>query len=1400
MDPEFHDHAKSLRPDQFLKPNRFWVGILYHERKPEAISQETDFLWIKAHGKITVQTIQNEYFKKTFLDVVLKLDDDVPSEGAKLAEVNHYNDNIIIFRAVDRNSPEARTRRPLQPTNGQTYVKSSTEEQPPAKPPPVGKDMGSSASHVPKPAEPNIPVQPPAKPLDPSAATYVNPHAFPQSRAHPMPRGEPESGANYGIPPDSRLSSTYAAPQPIKGEGPESGFAHPQGLHTTEAPTPEPLFQPSGAPSRPDSMEPQNVYLQKLMTEESPELLEAGVQKSLGLLDSLKEPLYPHLKDTLDADNWLKSIEALEKQATRARTVLGVVGNTGAGKSSVINALLDEERLVPTNCMRACTAVVTEMSWNDSEQEHSRYRAEVEFIKPEDWAKELEVLYTDLLDSEGKVTKDVYNADSEAGIAYAKIRAVYPKLTKEMMGDQSVQQLMKVPAVRDVLGTTRQIVASASDRFYKQLQFYVDSKEKATGQEKDKKKKEPKQMEFWPLIKVVKIYTKSAALKTGAIVVDLPGVHDSNAARAAVAEGYMKQCTGLWIVAPITRAVDDKAAKSLLGNTFRRQLKYDGTYGNVTFICSKTDDISVTEAEDSLNLDLSEKWDQEEALKRDLKEKKKKEFQELKESKAVYKEVYDEADEQLDTWESLLEKVQAESPKQRKKNRRNSDFELELDSQPIAVDSSDSESEVARSSDGGEPWEPLTEERVEEKLADIKSNKKRARQERINLDGKIHEVQKEIRSIQSQLDEIKAEISAVCIAGRNRYSKGAIQQDFAAGIKELDQENAMEENEATFNPEEDLRDYDEVARSLPVFCVSSRAYQKLSGRLQRDEDVPGFKTLEETEIPQLQAHCLKLTESGRITSCRRFLSSFSQLTNSMGLWASNDGSGLQLSDTQMRSENAYLQEKLNELEKGLEAAVAECLREMKEALAENIFEKYKDACEKAEQEALPTSQRWGAHRNEGGLFWATYKAVCRRNGVFTGAGGLHDFNGQLFEPVMKLLATGWEKAFARRLPNVLESYKKSSNTLLKSFHRSIEARARSRGAGAAGMNVLAQQLNVYDQQFAHLAAQMVEVIQNMQRDANREFVPVIADCMTTAYEQCVAESGKSCYLYPVTVILSGDLVNQFVVIGIGSFMRMKRAMTDHVSQESHTMFRKATETVQTELIRMCRAVEEHMANKADEVFVSMKRDYTTVLTGAHLPQGQLLPKPERTLRAEVAEVLKTAEPLFKELVDGAKDGGAEESTANEGAGEEDGTNADDPMDTRSENGDHWDNDDTILNEGESNASESVQEDQEGTPNDTDKTSGPSLSAAASASVSRSKTSTPQVEGSNTDASATPANSEAPMRRNLNPTVEDWHSSRGTSLAPARETPTQTQSDVRMAGIDDDGDSEYHPGSTQGDDV
>ena len=202
--------------------------------------------------------------------------------------------------------------------------------------------------------------------------------------------------------------------------------------------------------------------------------------------------------------------------------------------------MLDEERLVPTNCMRACTACVTEIAYNEGEQP---YRAVIEFISAADWEKELNVLFQDLLDNEGRVSRECTNEDTDAGIAYAKIKAVYPQKTKEDIANSNVKSLLK--ELSSVLGSRRNINENNSLTFYKRLQTFVDSKEKSVGKKNKDGKKEKKERELWPLIRVVRLYVRAAALSTGAVIVDLPGVHDSNAARAAVAEGYMKQCTGM---------------------------------------------------------------------------------------------------------------------------------------------------------------------------------------------------------------------------------------------------------------------------------------------------------------------------------------------------------------------------------------------------------------------------------------------------------------------------------------------------------------------------------------------------------------------------------------------------------------------------------------------------------------------------------------------------------------------------------------------------------------------------------------------------------------------------------------------------------------------------------------
>ena len=242
--------------------------------------------------------------------------------------------------------------------------------------------------------------------------------------------------------------------------------------------------------------------IQSLLADCSPEQLELGVEKGVELLEGMKRPIMDKIPHSADAAQWVQQIENLQKQAAKTKTIVGVVGNTGAGKSPVINAMLDEERLVPTNCMRACTAVVTEISYNHGE---NPYRAEIDFITVADWEKELETLFQDLLDGSGNVSRDCTNEDTDAGIAYAKIKAVYPKKTKEDIAKTSTESLLQ--EVAHILGNSKKIEETDSLRFYKRLQHFVDSKEKSTGDKEKDKKKDKREMEFWPLIRVVRYVT-----------------------------------------------------------------------------------------------------------------------------------------------------------------------------------------------------------------------------------------------------------------------------------------------------------------------------------------------------------------------------------------------------------------------------------------------------------------------------------------------------------------------------------------------------------------------------------------------------------------------------------------------------------------------------------------------------------------------------------------------------------------------------------------------------------------------------------------------------------------------------------------------------------------------------
>ncbi|KAM0549840.1 hypothetical protein ACHAPJ_009282 [Fusarium lateritium] len=272
-----------------------------------------------------------------------------------------------------------------------------------------------------------------------------------------------------------------------------------------------------------------------------------------------------------------------EYPATRT---VGFVGDSGVGKSSLLNSLLDTKGLARTsNNGEACTCVVTEYHY------HNRDTFDIQVILFT--MAELRSQLTKLLQAyrnfelhQDEAEDAAERRDMEANAKVAK--DTFQVMFRGRLNDEA--SLINDP-FDEVIDRLAQWASEAApsplSTRYTGVSAQVCSDTLMKLSSEPPSRNSPA---IWPYIRSINVFLNAHILSRGLILVDLPGLRDLNSARKIITERYLLQCNEIFAVCNIGRAVTDEGVQQVFDLAGRARLS------NVSIVCTRSDDINAEEA------------------------------------------------------------------------------------------------------------------------------------------------------------------------------------------------------------------------------------------------------------------------------------------------------------------------------------------------------------------------------------------------------------------------------------------------------------------------------------------------------------------------------------------------------------------------------------------------------------------------------------------------------------------------------------------------------------------------------------------------------------------------------------------------------------------------------------
>lgn len=635
-------------------------------------------------------------------------------------------------------------------------------------------------------------------------------------------------------------------------------------------------------------------------------------------------------------------LREVSSTSIHAQAQIALIGETGAGKSTMASTLLRYRKLIPAMGATgdACTAAPTKIMYNE---EPDSFKLEFVYINQEE-LKELFDAAKTVIDS---LEPTLRSSDSRLG----RIKKISGWSDDDIMS-KPFEDILAIDNVKNIITSAQPVTVhhTTEEQCCSELKQRMTAFSKQSGLHS-------------ALMKEAQVYVKAELLKY-ATLIDLPGSGDDDPARRERYIEYMKSSTALCIFTPAVRANSNACYQDLIKRAIG-EFQYDGRLNRIVLVCTKADNCDENEIHDDMDLP---------------------EVRAARKAKVIadgeYRAKIDAIEEDRKQLEDHIKKAhdcrlaaiewqkrKVSLPKL-KRPPKTPCSPIDDIIRPLLTAPLDAASCVIAKT-------KCTEEAA--RLAEIC----------ISLRSSINVQRYEAKESESRRDSLLLEYNRIAIAARSRYLKAKQIEKFMDLVVER-LLAAAEADRATRGKYETVVPIEEIqAEDVPVFCTSAAEYKALAMPNPGDSKERTIKNKEDTDVPSLQRHLaitalrsrqnllkeLKLRLELAHTSLAEAISSRLD-----ALPCDIKVADLDISDFRCRLRNFVysVQAAVKAVRSGVDASYR---RQFNIPFGQIEIQVRKQTYEEMHLYAETPKPD---EPNKQGLYWQEYKAVCRNQGFWKG--------------------------------------------------------------------------------------------------------------------------------------------------------------------------------------------------------------------------------------------------------------------------------------------------------------------------------------------------------------------------------------------------------------------------------